>query len=89
MEQEILQLKKEVGELKRFVASLTNSATVPPDVSRVFRTGLLAAQAAKAANSENKSVNEGGSASYSVLLPPDGFDSRVDGATTKYYPYYT
>lgn len=45
-------------------------------------------QSAKAASSENKSVNEGGVATYSVLNTPDGFMETTINGTTYNLPYY-
>lgn len=85
--------EQKLNEVYDFIQSLKANATIPIEVDAAFRTRLAPTldlvTSAKTAGSENQLVNEAGSAAYSVLKPPDGFDEREDGGTTKYYPYYT
>lgn len=95
METEFKKLQEEVAELKRIIGQLKSSTTIPFDIDQAFRTRFRIgdftplSSSAKGATTENQAVSEAGTASYSVLKAPDGFDERTDGATTKYYPYYT
>ncbi len=84
------QMLKEVYE---FMKSWNNSATISTQNDQAIRARFFGSSpelkaSSKAAGSENQGVAESGSASYSVLSPPDGFDERDDNGTTKYYPYY-
>jgi hypothetical protein len=90
---EIDQLKNRLQVLEDFVRSLEASHSIPLNIDQAFRarfTNPITSQITKAASSENRTVNEGGGASYDVLKAPDGFDQRFDPLTgqTKYYPWF-
>lgn len=85
----------QIDELRNEINMLKNSNSIPIEMDRAFRERFGLNQfsplssSAKSSSSENQSVNESGSATYSVLKPPDGFDQRTDGGTVKYYAYWT
>lgn len=89
------ELQRQINELREQIESLKNSATIPYDVEQSMRTRLeidtfsKIKASSKSASSENVTVDEAGSSTYPVLGIPDGFDERIDGTTTKYYPYWT
>lgn len=72
MDTELKQLQDRVASLEAILTSLTNAASIPADIQRALILSLSAVSS-KSATSENKSVNEAGAASYSVLNPPDRF----------------
>lgn len=92
MNPEIEQLKREIQDLK---SMLSNSASISYDVESAFRERLKIETftpletSAKSASSENQAVSESGSASYSVLKPPDGWEQRTVNGAVHYYPYWT
>lgn len=88
MDNEALQ---RIERLERMVESLKSSSTIPLEVGRAFSERLKnnsLSASVKSASSENQSVNEAGASTYSVLGTPDGFDERIDGSLTKYYPFW-
>lgn len=86
------QIQSELEMLKRRLDDLQSSTTIPLETAKAFGERLKGTTSlntsAKSASSENQSVNESGSSTYSVLGAPDGFDERLDGSTVKYYPYW-
>jgi hypothetical protein len=92
------RLQQKVNELEQKVKSLEASTTISFDVEQAFRTRFnlqnlesipVITSSAKVATTENQVVDEAGSASYSVLKPPDAFlEVSISGAT-KYIPIYT
>lgn len=83
--------KAQFEEMKQFIENLKKSESIPRDVETAFleRLPVGLALSSKSASSENKTVNESGSTTYSVLLPPDGFlQIRVNG-TLYYIPTFT
>lgn len=95
MEEKILKLEREIQELKREMAFLSSSNTIPFNTEQAFRDRLgiqsLASLSGstKTAASETQSVSESGSSSYSVAKPMDGFREFVVGGSVLYIPYYT
>lgn len=89
------ELQRQIDILRAEINSLKTSATIPYDVDQSIRTRLEIDTFAKikgstkSASSENVTVDESGSNTFPVLGVPDGFDERLDGNTTKYYPYWT
>lgn len=94
-EEQVKILQEKIVTLERRLNLLESTTTIPFSVEQAFRSRLeidTLAQfeaSAKSATSENQAVNEGGSASYSVLKAPDGFRQNTSGGTTFYIPYYT
>ena len=92
---EVEKLQLEVTELRRMIELLYNSSTIPHDVEQSFRTRFKLdtynpiTTSAKSASSENQSVNESGSSSYSVLKAPDAFLQVTLSGAVKYIPIYT
>lgn len=83
------ETKKEIDELRARIDALSNSLSIPRDVETAFRERLGTLDAStKSASGHNQAVNESGSASYSVLKPPDGFSQvRINGLLV-FIPYY-
>lgn len=91
MEKELLA-RIELLESK-FIA-LENSTTIPLEIDRSFRDrfGDIVASlsvSSKGVNTEDQSVNEGGSATYSVMGDPDGFLQITINGTIYYIPYFS
>lgn len=90
-----MNVEQRINELQEEINKLKYSTTIPFDVEQAFRTRLRLdsvtnlATSAKSATSENQSVNEAGSGSYSVLKAPNGFRQFSSGGTTFFIPYYT
>jgi len=88
-------LQGEITALKEEVNALKASTTIPYDVEQAFRERFeidsyaSISISSKSATSENKAVNESGSASYSVAKPPDGFMQFTLNNTVYYFPYFT
>ena len=83
---------KKFNEMYQFMLNMRSSTTVPFDVAGALKAragGITLTGSTKGASSEDQAVDEDGSATYSVLKSPDGFDQRVDNGTVKSYPYYT
>lgn len=84
---------RKLNEVYEFMQQLKSASTIPVAVDQAFRdrlsklTGL--STSAKAANSENKTVQEAGSTTYGVLDEPSGFLQVQISGTTYYLPYYT
>jgi len=87
-------LQRQINELKQEIANLKASTTIPFDVEQSFRTRLRIENYAELGTStknpstETQAVDEGGSDSYSVAKPPDGFREFISGGTVLYIPYY-
>lgn len=91
---ELEQLKKEIAELKAWKRSLEMSHTIPLNIDRAFYDRLIrnigvVVTSAKSSTSENQAVDEAGSASYSVLKPPDAFIQATVSGTIYYIPVFT
>ena len=74
-----------------FKKSLENSSTIPLQIDQSFkdRFSSTLVSSSKSATSENKSVNEAGVATYSVLNPPDAFIQITVNGTLYYIPVFT
>lgn len=87
--QEQAQLK----ELIDFKRNLESSNTIPLTVDQAFRGRFVippeVTTSTKGATTENQPVNEGGSASYSVLKAPDAFLQVIISGSTYYIPIFT
>lgn len=89
------ELKQQIDELKAQVKLLEAGSTLPKPVEDAIRDRLRIdtftplQTSNKSATSENQSVDEAGTDSYSVLKPPDGWEQRNVGGTTHYYPFWT
>jgi hypothetical protein len=87
-EERITELENKVQELSTLIANLQQPNSITPEFQNVLdRYGL--SSDAKAASSENQAVDEGGAATYNVLMPPNGFDKATIGGTVHYYAYWT
>ena len=70
-------LKRKVEEMERFVKNLQTGHSLPLAFDQALtgrgfsKTAIIVSS--KAADSENRSVNEGGVATYDVLKAPEGF----------------
>lgn len=92
MQEQINQLQKQVEDLKQQVDLLRSSGSFPYDIENAIRDRIEPVSllpSVKTAASETQAVNEGGSASYSVAKPMDGFEQRAVDGQLRYYPYYT
>lgn len=88
---ELELLKQRITKLENELKKLGSSTTIPFNVEQAFRNRITLGElssSSKAADSEDKTVNEGGVSVYAVLNRPDGYDKRTDAGTTKYYPFY-
>lgn len=89
------ELEARIQRLEEELNNLKTSYTIPLEVDNAFRDRLGIADFAaltgstKAASTETQAVAEGGSASYNVAKPMDGFREFITGGTTLYIPYYT
>lgn len=86
VEQRITQLENEMRQLKA-------ASTIPYDVEVAFKSRLKIGDSnlrtsSKTASSESRTVNEAGTASYSVARPMDNFVQYDLNGTTIYIPYY-
>lgn len=77
---------RKLDELYAFMQSLKGNPTIPFDVAEAFKLRLGSFQpSTKSATSENRAVDEGGTATYSVLKPPTGFKLLSPGVHIPYY----
>ncbi len=84
--------RQQLADLIAWKTAIEQSSTIPINIDQSFRTRFsdIALQTStKSASSENHAVNESGSASYSVLGPPDAFVQKNVGGTTFYLPAFT
>lgn len=92
---ELEQLKKEIEELKVWKRSLEASHSIPLNVDQALRarlgtlSGSTITSSSKAASSENRLVEEAGTDTFNVLLPPDAFLQVTVGTTVYYIPVFT
>lgn len=91
--EKIAQLEAEMVEIKQFLNKLMSQETLPFAVESAISTrlgGFRTTTSAKGVTSENQAVAEAGSATYSVMKPPDGFrEMLIEGGSTIYIPYFT
>jgi uncharacterized coiled-coil protein SlyX len=90
-EERITKLEETITTQQEFIEQLKSFNTIPLEVGEAFKNRLgnnNLTVSLKSSSSENQAVSEGGSAIYSVLKPPDGFDERIENGIIKYYPYY-
>lgn len=86
--------EKQLKAAYEFMTSMQASARIPFNTQKAIEDRIELQQyakletSAKVATSENKSVNEAGSSSYSVLGPPDGWEQRTVGGAARYYPFW-
>jgi len=72
MNNEVNSLMQRIEELERKFREFTNAAELDPQIQRTI-SQILSNSSSKSATSENRTVNESGASSYSVLNPPDRF----------------
>lgn len=92
MNEEIIKLQKEIEELKSWKKSLENASSIPLAIDQSFRKRFSVSTpivSSKGATTENQAVDEGGSATFSVLKAPDGFLQMTIGTTVYYIPIFT
>lgn len=85
---EALQLQ--ISNLQRQLDALSNNTTMPLEAGEAMRARLglnviPVEISSKTAASETQAVSEGGSSSYNVAKPPDGFYKMSDGRTIPFY----
>lgn len=90
LKMEIEELKKTVAELQSFNRSLMSANSIPLSVDQAFkaRFSFSLKNSSKAASTEVQAVSEGGSGTYNVAKPVDGFVEYVSGTSLLYIPYY-
>lgn len=91
MQEQINQLQTEINNLKAQVDLLRSSSTYPYDMQQALVDRLnpvTFTPSTKTVASETQAVNEGGTATYDVAKPVDGFEERVVDGVTRYFPYY-
>jgi hypothetical protein len=93
---QVLELQQQVEELLAFKRALEAAGTIPYEVDVAFKkrfselVTLRLQPSSKAANAEDVTINEAGSATYSVLDNPDGFAAgQLEDGTTIAIPYFT
>jgi hypothetical protein len=92
MDNKLYQLEQQIIQLQTQLDMLRSSATLPYDVEQAFKARIITEflnPSTKTAASETQAVDEGGSATYDVAKPMDGFEERIVDGQTRYYPYYT
>lgn len=84
------QLLTEINERLKKVENYTTKIGGSLEFQNLVKryAGGTSRASSKGATTENQSVNEAGSATYSVLKTPDGFDEVTIGGATHYHPYY-
>lgn len=85
--QQFQELETKHEALLEVVRQMQNATSISPDFNKVLEK-KSATTSSKVATSENKSVNEGGAAVYSVLKAPVGFILITIGGTAYYVPYF-
>ena len=100
MDQEIKQLRRENEQLKKSVEILLDwkrqmesSTSIPLNMDQSIKDRFIKPipilkSSTKSASSENRTVNEGGSATYDVLKPPVIWASVRIGNTDYQFPAY-
>lgn len=71
--QKIMELEKQIKSLTDFMRSFESAAQLSPQAQTTITKILDKETQLKLATSENRSVNEGGTSTYSVLNPPAYF----------------
>lgn len=92
MQEQINQFQIEINKLQEQVDLMRSSGSFPYDIEQAIRARIEPVSllsSTKTAASETQAVNEGGSGSYNVAKPMDGFEERVVDGIKRYYPYYT
>lgn len=95
MNPEIKQLQDDIAKLQDSLNVLKANATIPYDVAEAFKVRLIEpldlpeTQTAVSATAHNKTVNEGGVATYDVMNKPDGFLLITISGVNYYIPYFT
>lgn len=88
---EIEILKQQIAQLQSEFNSLKSFSTIPFEVRTAILEliGQVTGQpSTKTAASETQAVNEGGSASYDVAKPMDGFIVVIVNNIPRKVPYY-
>lgn len=89
------ELLRRIEQLENEIKLLKAATTIPHDVEQAFRERFRLSSftaiegSAKGATSENQTVSESGSSTYSVLTAPDAFLQVTIGVTTYYIPVFT
>jgi hypothetical protein len=68
----IQQLEERIAKLELALLSFNTTAGLAPEIQRTISL-VLEKPSEKTAASATRAVNEAGSATYSVMFPPDGF----------------
>lgn len=88
------ELQNRIDQLQAEIDLLKSEHTIPYEVESAFRerldiNGLSLPLSSKSATSENRTVDEAGASSYSVLKAPDGFlETVLTDGTVRYIPIY-
>ena len=88
------QEKQQLNELLQWKKDMEFSSTIPVKTfqalnARLGSSGTVITTSAKSASSENRVVDEGGSATYSVMKTPDAFLQTTINGQTYYIPIFT
>ena len=87
--------QQKLNEVYEFVKSMKAAGTIPYEVDeaitdRIKRKAILGLTvSAKGLDTEDQTVQEAGSGSYSVMGDPDGFLEVTIGGVVYYLPYFT
>lgn len=82
-----------MNEIEARLNVLSNDTTIPLEVGEAFKSRVLEGGkpviiSGTSATAHNKTVNEGGVASYSVMDKPNGFMQVVFKGTMYVIPYF-
>jgi hypothetical protein len=68
----VQQLEERIAKLELALLSFNTTSELAPEIQRTISL-ILEKPSEKTAASGTRAVNEAGSATYSVMFPPDGF----------------
>lgn len=92
MQEQINQLKNEIELLETELGKLRSATTIPFEIGQAFRDRLrdinVISASTKDKDTEDQTVDEGGTATYEVLKEPDGFLQATINGTPYYIPFY-
>lgn len=90
MQEQITQLQNQIKEMQLVINSLRANATIPFDIGEAFKARLEKGDVFGEANTntEVKSVNEAGSATYDVAKKMDGLIPVTLKGQVYKIPYY-
>jgi len=93
MQEQINQLQQQIVDLQNELNLMKSAGSYPYDMEQALRDrldidSLKNNPSAKDVSTETQSVDEGGTATYDVAKPMDGFEEKFVNGEIRYYPYY-